>query len=103
MQMECRRRTVLLATDVRLIHDSLEWAIGRRGGYSIVGAANDRQELLRLAASLKPEREPLIYAANAHQGAGRGSGTEWKRPNLQFTWQGSAAGGLSKIGDLITT
>jgi two-component system, NarL family, nitrate/nitrite response regulator NarL len=55
MQMECRGRTVLVATDVRLIHDSLEWAIGRRGGYSIVGAANSSQELLRLAALLKPD------------------------------------------------
>ena len=54
MQTERRGYTVVLATDVRLIHDSLEWAIGRRVGYSIVGAANSSQELLRLAASLKP-------------------------------------------------
>lgn len=62
MQMERRGCTVVLATDVRLIHDSLEWAIGRRVGYSIVGAANSGQELLRLAASLKPN---LVLAESA--------------------------------------
>jgi DNA-binding NarL/FixJ family response regulator len=62
MQTERRRCTVVLATDVRLFHDSLEWAIGRRDGYSIVGSAKSSQDLLLLATSLKPN---LVLAESA--------------------------------------
>lgn len=55
MQTELRNCTVVLATDVRLVHDSLQWAISRQPGYTIVGAARTSQELLRLATALKPD------------------------------------------------
>lgn len=62
MRMENRTCTVVLAANVRLVRDALQWALQRRPGYMVVGTANDAQESLCLAAALKPD---IVLAESA--------------------------------------
>ena len=55
MQKGLRKRTVVLATSIRLVYDSLQWAISQRREYVVVGAATAGDELLQLASTLKPD------------------------------------------------
>jgi DNA-binding NarL/FixJ family response regulator len=55
MQRELRARTILLATDVRLLIEALRWAIARGPHYAVIGAGMTSAEVLKLTAAMKPD------------------------------------------------
>lgn len=55
MQTELRTHRVVLATDIRVILEAIQWAFQRRRHYAVIGASTSSQDLLRLAAVMKPD------------------------------------------------